>query len=207
MKYIAWCCSWICYGIGQLLSLIFMNFDSTSTILYPIYNKLMLFSSDLSDKYKLNIWITERQKLKTRMKYLNFLLQENVLNHREIFDELFEFCNDLIKTVDDDSLPDVIEYIKGNYIKENIGKEMSDQIDSNTESLNEKEGIVFELGKAYQHSSGKQMYIIGEGNTSVYGKCLIGEDQSGVLRPVGRDTTNAINWHEITVKEWNKNFS
>ena len=49
------------------------------------------------------------------MKYLNFLLQENVLNHREIFDELFEFCKDLINTVDDDSLPDVIEYIKGNY--------------------------------------------------------------------------------------------
>ena len=81
-------------------------------------------------------WTT---KIKNSNEISYFLLQENVLNHREIFDELFEFCKDLINTVDDDSLPDVIEYIKGNYIKENIGKEMSDQIDSNTESLNEKE--------------------------------------------------------------------
>jgi hypothetical protein len=33
----------------------------------------------------------------------------------------------------------------------------------------------FEVGKAYQHSSGKQLYICGEANTLAYGLCLIAE--------------------------------
>lgn len=67
--------------------------------------------------------------------------------------------------------------------------------------------MTFELGKVYQHTTGIQMKIVGEANTTLYGKCLVGEDNYGKLKPIGADSSNAENWIEITEDEWMKNFS
>lgn len=33
----------------------------------------------------------------------------------------------------------------------------------------------FKIGKSYEHNCGEQLYIVGEVDTILYGKCLIGE--------------------------------
>ena len=69
--------------------------------------------------------------------------------------------------------------------------------------------IVFEIGKFYQHSGGGKLHILGELDTTMWGKlCLIAEeDGDSILRPVGKDEASAFNWQEITKKEWMKSFS
>lgn len=54
----------------------------------------------------------------------------------------------------------------------------------------------FEVGKTYQHSTGKRMTIIGRLKTHTYGECLIGECDTGELIPVGESEDNAVYWHE-----------
>lgn len=53
----------------------------------------------------------------------------------------------------------------------------------------------FEIGKTYQHTTGKRMTIIGRLKTHTYGECLIGEDDAGELLPVGEDHSD--NWQEV----------
>ena len=69
--------------------------------------------------------------------------------------------------------------------------------------------MIFEVGKYYQHASGKKMAIVGEVNTTLYGdNVLVGEpDSTPNLRPVGRDESNTVNWKEISKEEWMKSFS
>lgn len=69
------------------------------------------------------------------------------------------------------------------------------------------ENIKFELGKCYQHSTGSQLKIVGEANTTLYGKCLVGETSFGELTPVGKTEDHAVNYIEISEEEWMKNFS
>lgn len=70
----------------------------------------------------------------------------------------------------------------------------------------------FEIGKCYEHTTKKQMKIIGEAKSTGYGmgdgKTLVGEcaGESNFM-PVGSDEAAAENWHEITEEEWMKNFS
>ena len=56
--------------------------------------------------------------------------------------------------------------------------------------------MIFEVGKTYQHSTGKIMTIIGRLKTHTYGECLIGERDTGELIPVGESEDNAVNLHE-----------
>jgi hypothetical protein len=66
----------------------------------------------------------------------------------------------------------------------------------------------FEIGKYYTHPSGEQMSIVGEVETTLYGKCLIAESSGYAdLKPVGKDESSAENWAEISKEEWMKNFS
>jgi hypothetical protein len=51
------------------------------------------------------------------------------------------------------------------------------------------------------------MKIVGLAETTAWGSSLIGEDVHGHLSPIGKTEENAINWVEITEKEWMKNFS
>lgn len=57
--------------------------------------------------------------------------------------------------------------------------------------------MIFEIGKTYQHTTGKKMTIIGRLKTHAWGECLIGETDRGDLVPVGEQEDNAVNWKEI----------
>lgn len=62
--------------------------------------------------------------------------------------------------------------------------------------------MIFEIGKTYKHTTGKQMTIIGRLKTHTYGECLIGEElDTGELVPVGEQEDNSINWAESEVGE------
>lgn len=66
----------------------------------------------------------------------------------------------------------------------------------------------FEIGKFYRHTTGEELAILGEVETTLYGKCLVAESSDHVdLKPVGKDESNAENYVEITKNEWMKNFS
>ncbi len=67
--------------------------------------------------------------------------------------------------------------------------------------------MVFEVGKVYKHTTGIQIKILNEVDTTVHGKCLVAENVSGDLFPVGSDESNAANFTEITEAEWMNNFS
>jgi len=69
--------------------------------------------------------------------------------------------------------------------------------------------MIFEVGKFYQHTTGEQLSVICETNTTLYGNnVLIAEsNQSMNFKPLERDESFAVNWHEITKDEWMKNFS
>ncbi len=69
--------------------------------------------------------------------------------------------------------------------------------------------MVFEIGKCYRHTTGLQMHVIGEVETMARGKGLLAE-QYGIgdeLTQVGTLPENAVNWSEITIEEWENNFS
>lgn len=68
--------------------------------------------------------------------------------------------------------------------------------------------MIFEVGKFYRHPTGEEMAVIGEAETTLYGKCLVAEsNRSADLKPVGRHESHADNWSEISRDEWMKNFS
>lgn len=68
--------------------------------------------------------------------------------------------------------------------------------------------MIFEIGKQYIHTTGEQMSIVGEVETTLYGTCLIAESSNDAnLKPVGKGESYAENWTEITKEEWMKNFS
>jgi hypothetical protein len=56
---------------------------------------------------------------------------------------------------------------------------------------------MFEIGKSYQHNTGKRMTIIGRLKTYLWGECLIGETDHAELVPVGEKEDNCVNWVEI----------
>jgi hypothetical protein len=66
----------------------------------------------------------------------------------------------------------------------------------------------FEVGKFYKHASGKTLYIIAEVKTFLWGNTLIAEEGSykrglnGKLTAVGSKQYSAVNYCEITEKEF-----
>lgn len=70
----------------------------------------------------------------------------------------------------------------------------------------ENEPFCFEVGKYYRHTTGKEISVIGELKTTMYGITLIAETSNG-LETVGKDSSCAVNWTEISESEWMKNFS
>jgi hypothetical protein len=63
---------------------------------------------------------------------------------------------------------------------------------------------IFRIGKYYKHSGGRVMLVGGAAKTHIFGNCLIGDDKSGSLIPVGKDETNFVNWKEISKEEYLK---
>lgn len=64
----------------------------------------------------------------------------------------------------------------------------------------------FEVGKYYEHKGGLKLSIVGEIDTTAYGRCLVGEESDGSLRPVGSAPENAWGCREISKEEWEALF-
>lgn len=61
----------------------------------------------------------------------------------------------------------------------------------------------FEVGKYYEHSTGKKMHILGEVNSDIYySPGLVAEDLEGNFIPVGIGEEYVVNWNEISEVEW-----
>jgi len=67
--------------------------------------------------------------------------------------------------------------------------------------------MIFEIGKYYQHTTGIELSIIGELETTLWGKTLIAETNSSDFEAVGSDIYATTNYVEISKEEWMKNFS
>ena len=63
---------------------------------------------------------------------------------------------------------------------------------------------IFKIGKYYKHNSGRVIFIGGVCDTYIYGRCLIGDDRTGSIVPVGRDEASFINWKEISKEDFLK---
>lgn len=72
--------------------------------------------------------------------------------------------------------------------------------------MENQQAIKFEVGKCYAHTNGHQMRILGEIETTIYGKCLLGETLEGGLLPIGMTEEHAVNFTEISQEEWVSNF-
>lgn len=67
----------------------------------------------------------------------------------------------------------------------------------------------FELGKCYEHSSGKQIYICGIVDTILYATCFVAEqNDSCELAPIAMNSKDATaNWKKLSKKKFiKKNF-
>ena len=71
----------------------------------------------------------------------------------------------------------------GKMLRPNIKKEYSS-------------GLIFEVGKCYEHSSGQKMRILSEIDTYYYGHALLGETDKATYVPVGIGEDYAVNWKE-----------
>ena len=56
----------------------------------------------------------------------------------------------------------------------------------------------FQIGKYYQHGTGRVISIIGTAHTFFHGSCLLAEEDTGTLVPVGSDEESAQNWHQVS---------
>ena len=67
----------------------------------------------------------------------------------------------------------------------------------------------FELGKCYQHTSGRQIHICGIALPMAFNTCFVGEEPGGGLTPFGMDQAGATTgWREISKQQFfNDNFS
>ena len=64
----------------------------------------------------------------------------------------------------------------------------------------------FQLGRYYQHNSGKKMYIAGIMDSFIYGTCFIAEERDGRFTPISMEKSFDVtqNWFEIDKYEFNK---
>jgi hypothetical protein len=60
----------------------------------------------------------------------------------------------------------------------------------------------FELGKVYEHRTGKLMRVAAHVVTVGHGDTLVAEDTSGSLIPVGDDSDSAMNYREVPESRW-----
>ena len=61
--------------------------------------------------------------------------------------------------------------------------------------------MIFEIGKAYEHTTGTQLYICGKIDTFGFGETLIAEGKYG-FKPVGIGEGYTVNYFEIPVEKY-----
>ena len=54
----------------------------------------------------------------------------------------------------------------------------------------------FQVGKCYQHTTGRKIRMLCEIDTYFYGHCILGETESAGFVPCGMEEENAINYVE-----------
>ena len=66
----------------------------------------------------------------------------------------------------------------------------------------------FKIGKCYEHTTGKQIKIVGVAQTTLSGMALVAESSDSIeLRSVGGESDDyAVNYKEISEEKWMKNF-
>jgi hypothetical protein len=65
----------------------------------------------------------------------------------------------------------------------------------------------FEVGKCYRHTTGKEISVLVEVETTQWGKALIAEANfNSEIIAVGTYIGSSVNWTEISREEWEKNF-
>lgn len=245
MKFLAWCTAWSFYGIGHFISHVFLRFDSLSMILYPIYNKLMIASSDISDKYGLDVWMSRQERLNRIVDELQEMMEEDdeltipfivemlLKDHdvvyvamvaKQLQQQLWDQVNlglEVGKHVEGaigNRTPGTIYMNPRNgVIPETPLVEITTEYDSNGNvvkedfetvlSVSPDDPVTFKIGRAYRHSGGREIFIVGRGETTVHGNALIAEESTGRLYPVGEDKEAAVNWKMIPLSEWMRNFS
>ena len=61
----------------------------------------------------------------------------------------------------------------------------------------------FQIGHVYAHQTGRLMRVVGEVETTGYGRVLVGEESSSSnLIPLGRDATASQGWREVKLVTW-----
>jgi hypothetical protein len=66
--------------------------------------------------------------------------------------------------------------------------------------------MIFEVSKCYQHTSGKQIKVIGDEYSKLLGQYFVTENTDGYFGTLFLQN-NQEGWHEISEEEWLKNFS
>lgn len=56
----------------------------------------------------------------------------------------------------------------------------------------------FQIGRYYQSGAGRVIHILAEIHTFFHGTCLLAEEPTGNLIPVGSDEEAARNWKEVS---------
>ena len=65
----------------------------------------------------------------------------------------------------------------------------------------------FEIGKVYTHSAGEMVMIVGEVETTLYGKTLVAESICVThLKAFGDDEDATQNWSEVPLSVWWKHW-
>jgi hypothetical protein len=65
----------------------------------------------------------------------------------------------------------------------------------------------FEVGKCYRHTTGKEISVLVEVETTQWGKALVAEANfNSEIIAVGTYIGSSVNWTEISREEWEKNF-
>lgn len=68
--------------------------------------------------------------------------------------------------------------------------------------------MIFEVGKYYRHTTGEELSVVAEVDTTMYGRTLLAETNNSCgFLAVGSTEDHATNYVEITKEEWMKNFS
>lgn len=68
--------------------------------------------------------------------------------------------------------------------------------------------MIFEVGKCYRHTTGHEISIVAEVETTMFGKTLLAEQTDRLdFMAVGLSEANSENYKEITREEWMRNFT
>ena len=82
-----------------------------------------------------------------------------------------------------------------------IRMDVKDKVSDKKEVITSKPNR-FEVGKYYQHNTGRVLHVLCKVMTTIYGYTMLAETPERIFVPVGSDTDAFCNWYEIAKDEW-----